>query len=206
MRLSRAHHPVTVLGWGVRAGLWTQGCSIRCRGCVARDTWAAKPLNEVPTAAIMKWLAPLAPCDGLTISGGEPLDQAAALVELLVQVRAARPAGFDILCYTGRTAAAARRRCPEVFGLVDALAVGPFDARRPKTHPLLGSANQELVLLTELGEQRYRDAGRLRGGLQATAAGSRLYGIGVPGRGDLQAVRRGAARRGVVLGEQSWTE
>lgn len=36
--INNAHFPVTVLGPGA-LGIWTQGCSIGCKGCVSRDTW-----------------------------------------------------------------------------------------------------------------------------------------------------------------------
>ena len=38
--LSRIHFPVTTLGPGRRIGIWFQGCSIRCPGCISMDTWA----------------------------------------------------------------------------------------------------------------------------------------------------------------------
>src|SRR3546814_9784731 len=38
--VSRLHFPVTALGPGRRIGLWLQGCSIRCPGCISVDTWA----------------------------------------------------------------------------------------------------------------------------------------------------------------------
>lgn len=37
--VNRLHWPVTVLGPGRRVGIWMQGCSIGCPGCVSRDTW-----------------------------------------------------------------------------------------------------------------------------------------------------------------------
>ena len=39
--VNRLHWPVTVLGPGRRVGIWMQGCSIGCPGCVSRDTWPA---------------------------------------------------------------------------------------------------------------------------------------------------------------------
>ena len=44
--LNRVHFPVTALGPGRRVGIWLQGCSIRCPGCMSLDTWA-------PAAATM---------------------------------------------------------------------------------------------------------------------------------------------------------
>ncbi|MCL2653359.1 MAG: radical SAM protein [Propionibacteriaceae bacterium] len=204
MQISRAHYPVTVLGWGVRAGIWAQGCSIHCRACIARDTWPALPENDVPAASIMAWLESLPPCDGLTISGGEPLDQAADLVELLRMVRAFRPDSFDILCYTGRTADQVKAVCPEVFDLVDVLALGPFEVDLPSSNPLLGSSNQELLTLTDLGRERYRDAAAFTGGLQATVADDKLWLVGVPERGQLDGIRRHAAESGLILEHPSW--
>ncbi|HSV19446.1 MAG TPA: 4Fe-4S cluster-binding domain-containing protein, partial [Casimicrobiaceae bacterium] len=43
IELNKAHWPVTVLGPGKRIGLWLQGCSIHCPGCVSQDTWSADP-------------------------------------------------------------------------------------------------------------------------------------------------------------------
>ena len=81
--LSRIHFPVTTLGPGRRIGIWFQGCSIRCPGCISMDTWAPgrgiTTIDEV-VSAIAQWI-PTA--DGITISGGEPFDQPVALIELL---------------------------------------------------------------------------------------------------------------------------
>ena len=38
--ISRVHFPVTTLGPRRRLGIWMQGCSIRCPGCISADTWA----------------------------------------------------------------------------------------------------------------------------------------------------------------------
>jgi anaerobic ribonucleoside-triphosphate reductase activating protein len=40
LALSPIHYPVRSLGPGAQAGIWFQGCSIRCRGCISSDTWA----------------------------------------------------------------------------------------------------------------------------------------------------------------------
>ncbi|MDR3360443.1 MAG: radical SAM protein, partial [Bifidobacteriaceae bacterium] len=138
MELSRAHYPVTVLGWGRRAGLWLQGCSIRCRGCMAKDTWARRPERAVPVPAIVDWLDSLGPLDGLTVSGGEPLDQAEELTLLLRAVRERWPSGFDVLCYTGRELGQAKAVSPELFELADAVAAGPFEPGCPPAPALSG--------------------------------------------------------------------
>jgi len=97
--LSRIHFPVTTLGPGRRIGIWLQGCSIRCPGCISMDTWA--PGRGITTiddvvSAIAQWI-PTA--DGITISGGEPFDQPVALMELLGRLRSLTEA--DVLVFTG---------------------------------------------------------------------------------------------------------
>ena len=114
--LSRIHYPVTQLGPGRRVGIWLQGCSIRCAGCISMDTWAqgrgVTTVEEVLTA-ITPWAAE---AQGFTVSGGEPFQQPDALAELLrgiVAWRSGRPASgpdaVDILVYTGYTLSRLRR-------------------------------------------------------------------------------------------------
>jgi len=96
--MNKAHFPVTTLGFGRRVGLWTQGCSIRCPGCVSRDTWATNESCAIEVSDLVKQLNPVAQADGVTISGGEPLDQAAVISEMLPRLR--MRCGGDI-CFFG---------------------------------------------------------------------------------------------------------
>jgi anaerobic ribonucleoside-triphosphate reductase activating protein len=167
--LSRAHYPVTVLGPGTRAGIWTQGCTIHCPGCLSRDTWVADPARAVPVESVLGWLASLPPLDGVTISGGEPFQQPAALRELLLGIRdwrGGRP--IDILVYSGYSYSRLRGRVwsQALLELCDAVIAGPYVARlapatagsEPGHRPpaaWLGSANQRLVPLSPLGREKY---------------------------------------------------
>ena len=73
--VSRLHYPVTTLGPGRRVGVWLQGCSIRCAGCISPDTWDSH-VNLTSTEQLARALAVWSPeADGLTVSGGEPFDQ-----------------------------------------------------------------------------------------------------------------------------------
>ena len=104
--VNKAHFPVTVLGPGRRIGLWLQGCSIGCKGCVSQDTWARDAGRDMPLAQLLSWCRQAAAdgFDGVTITGGEPFDQPAALSALLSGLHRWRTqAGldFDLLCYSG---------------------------------------------------------------------------------------------------------
>lgn len=203
--LSRLHFPVTTLGPGRRAGIWVQGCSIHCPGCLSRDTWApAASLTE--TGEVADWVEGRAGDElaGITVSGGEPLDQPEALRALLADLRA-RPAlvGLDILLYTGYAYRGMARRHPAVLDLVDAVVSGPYSGSRPSTHPWMGSGNQVLTLLTERARERFVPAPGPRQ-LQVSADGGTMWITGIPGPGDLERFQALLEKRGVLLGEASW--
>jgi anaerobic ribonucleoside-triphosphate reductase activating protein len=157
--LSRVHFPVTALGPGKRLGIWFQGCSIRCPGCISVDTWAIGRGRTELSAAIDAMAEWLAQANGVTISGGEPFDQADALHQLLREIRKLSPT--DILVFTGY----AREVLPKfatAHGLIDALVSDPYRADLPQRLALRGSDNQRLHLLTALGRERFGSFSRER--------------------------------------------
>jgi anaerobic ribonucleoside-triphosphate reductase activating protein len=152
--LSRLHFPVTALGPGQRVGVWFQGCSIRCAGCISADTWAFEHGATTVGAVIDAMGEWLSMADGVTISGGEPFDQADALLHLLRAVRS-RFSG-DILVYTGHAFEAMSAVIAQAPGLIDVLISGPYDASASQSFPLRGSDNQRLHFLSNLGLERFQ--------------------------------------------------
>lgn len=153
MYVSRLHFPVTTLGPGRRVGIWFQGCSIRCPGCISADTWRAGTGHvgfESVVAAIMPWLLQ---ADGVTVSGGEPFDQPEALKVLLTMLRSRF--GGDILVYSGYPIEALSEHLAAMPGLIDALITDPYDQSAGQTRSLRGSDNQRLHLLTPVGERSF---------------------------------------------------
>ncbi|CAB3792563.1 hypothetical protein LMG28688_03538 [Paraburkholderia caffeinitolerans] len=153
IQISRLHFPVTTLGPGKRIGIWFQGCSIRCPGCISADTWANTG-GETTVQAVMEQLESWLPhAEGVTISGGEPFEQPDALSALLSALRS-RWHG-DVLVYSGHPFEALTDTLAGIDGLVDALITDPFEIQTPHTRPLRGSDNQRLHLLTEAGRTRF---------------------------------------------------
>lgn len=210
VELSRAHYPVTVLGYGRRVGLWFQGCSIGCPGCIAHDTWDPDPARRIEVARVVEWCLGLPgdAVDGVTISGGEPFDQPAALSELVDGLRGwADSGGRDLLCYSGRSLSVLRHRFGPVLDRLDAVIPGRYVEAAAPGPVWRGSANQQLVPLTALGHERYdadadRPADRTR--MQVAVRGSRVWYVGVPRPGDLDALSGALSRRGLVAEEVSW--
>lgn len=199
--LSRIHFPVTTLGPGRRLGIWLQGCSIRCPGCISADTWATGR-GVVKLSHLMARLEPrLGDADGVTISGGEPFDQPEALHALLTALRSRTAA--DILVYSGHSFEMISPLLNGMPGLVDALISDPHIADGPQTLALRGSDNQRLHCLTQLGEARF---GMLT---KAPSAGRSLdvmfdedgsvWLAGIPRRDDWQRLQRQLQARGVTI-------
>ena len=212
IRLNKAHFPVTTLGYGRRLGLWVQGCSIGCEGCVSRDTWDAAGGWDEDVSEVVKWCDSQRGrrIDGITISGGEPFEQPRALAGLLEALdawrqRLERP--FDLLCYSGFPLARIRRRHAEILALLDVLVPEPFVVGRGGARPLRGSSNQPLIALTPLGRARYGDETRFATGtpgIQVSVDQGAVWFIGIPEPGDMERLEERARSRGVVMGGVSW--
>ena len=201
------HWPVTALGFGRRAGIWFQGCSIECPGCCARDTWRQDDERLTSLEGLLEWFDARNSegLDGVTITGGEPFDQPAALTSLLRHLNRRRSNGnpFDILVYSGYQ----RKRVIEIMGgsLVgmDALISAPYVHTRPSA-PLRGSDNQEITGVTELGVRRYGNLAKRQSTLQISVAHDELTLLGIPERGDLLLLEKKLEQKGIEFGKTSW--
>ena len=214
LQLNKAHWPVTVLGPGRRIGLWVQGCSIHCPGCVSRDTWPRDAKKTIAVHDLLAWCRKVSSnaLDGVTISGGEPFEQPAGLRALLNGLAAWRRTDkldFDILCYSGMPQRTLEKKHANLLALLDAIIPEPYVNDLPQGNVWRGSRNQPLVALTPRGRARYAphldetaDAHGKR--MQAAVEGGRVWMIGIPGRGDMAAVEALCATRGLALTEVSW--
>jgi anaerobic ribonucleoside-triphosphate reductase activating protein len=147
-----ARVPVTrAEGPGARYGLWLQGCSIRCPGCCNPHLFDASGGDRVaPSLLVAEMASVRSEIEGMTLLGGEPLDQAEALLPLL---RGARGLGLSVLLFSGFTLDELRERSEpavrDVLAAVDVLVDGRYDASRPETERLwAGSTNQRFHYFT----------------------------------------------------------
>ena len=214
--INKAHYPVTVLGPGRRIGLWVQGCSIACRGCVSQDTWPVDDARRMSVADLLAWCRDVSSqgLDGVTISGGEPFDQPQALLALLQGLHAWRKSlgkGFDILCYSGYPLKTLRARHAPLLDLLDALIPEPYIEAQPTHQPWRGSANQPLVLLSARGRRVYgsylsrrQNIGGKR--VQLVVDEGKAWMVGIPARGDMERLQQLCAERGLEFDQMSWRQ
>ena len=79
---SRANGP------GVRAAIWVQGCSLGCPGCFNPDTHPFAGGELLAVDDLFRRILALGDAiEGITVSGGEPLQQRRPLLALLQRVR-----------------------------------------------------------------------------------------------------------------------
>jgi anaerobic ribonucleoside-triphosphate reductase activating protein len=135
---SRANGP------GARFVVWLQGCTLGCPGCFNPATHAAGG-----TAVTVDELLARVPADveGISLSGGEPLQQAAGATALL---EAARARGLSTLVFSGYTLAEIEQLPggPAVLAATDVLIDGRYVAGERLARGLRGSANQRVHVLT----------------------------------------------------------
>lgn len=200
--LSRVFFPVTTLGPGQRIGIWFQGCSIRCPGCISADTWSQKPADMTVEELLGRIGPHLNQASGVTISGGEPFEQFPALLDLLRSIRPRLQSRSDILVYSGFNMADLLSQISALDGLVDALITGPYVAEAGQTRPLMGSDNQELHLLTDLGRANFAEYLRPRNAMDdrfdlLMDDDGTAWMAGIPGRGDFEKLRSVLLDRGI---------
>lgn len=142
---SRANGP------GLRSVLWTQGCSLGCKGCVNPETWDADGGYEVnPNVIAYRIIRDAAPnTEGLTVSGGEPLQQGIELQYMIYEVKRLRPL-WSIGMFSGYNRSELCRvpRWTSIRATLDFAVLGRYDRSQPCPLPLTSSWNQELVLLS----------------------------------------------------------
>ena len=178
-----------------RMGVWTQGCSLtKCPGCASRHTWDAEGGRDMAVTTLLRLAGSYRPTPtGLTLSGGEPTDQAPAVAALAIGFREAFP-DAELVLYTGLSWRALMRRFPWLAEPFDVIVAGRY-ARTREATALTGSANQEVRLLTERARELYAGwESWPRHALQVGAGGpGELITVGIP---DTARLNRAADRVG----------
>jgi len=146
-------HDSIVDGDGLRAVVFFQGCGRKCEGCHNPESWDFNGGIEVDTDYVKSKLRTMRGQSGLTLSGGEPMWQAEAALEL---ARFAKTElGWNVWAFSGflydDIKAGINRATPAMWQLVkelDVLIDGPFILKqRDISLKFRGSKNQRLIRL-----------------------------------------------------------
>lgn len=140
-------------GPGCRVTLWIPGCTHKCPGC--HNAWTADyNQGQEFTKDTFEELCSILDkpyIKGLTISGGDPLDQddqtLIDLIQLCFDIKLEYPTK-DIWLYTGYYKDDLKDKQIELLNYIDVLVDGPFEIdKRDTTLPFRGSSNQRIINL-----------------------------------------------------------
>jgi anaerobic ribonucleoside-triphosphate reductase activating protein len=143
-------------GPGFRFTIWSQGCTLACPGCFNPETHAAEGRGEMWTVGglVDAVLAEAPHIEGITVTGGEPLEQPAAVGAFCREVKAHSDLGIVILTgFTRREVEAVPARHAAVAD-ADMVIAGRYLTRRHLARGLRGSSNKTYWARTD----RYRAA------------------------------------------------
>lgn len=134
-------------GPGFRFVCFVQGCPHHCPGCHNPDSHDPTGGREMDVEEVAAQMLSNPLTDGLTLSGGEPFDQAGECAALAAR---AKESGLNVWAYTGYCyETLLEKENPDVLALlaqVDVLVDGPF-VEGLKSYDALfrGSTNQRLI-------------------------------------------------------------
>ncbi len=141
--LTRANGP------GRRFGVWLQGCRRGCPGCFNPETHDPAGGYAVEILDLVRQIASAGgEVEGVTVSGGEPLEQAGALRAFLASLK--EETGLSVVLFSGfsREEIETLPDGPAVLARTDVLVAGPFEESRRLGRGLRGSDNQAVHFLT----------------------------------------------------------
>lgn len=153
-------------GPGARAVLWVQGCTLACPGCFNAPTHPQASGQIISVDALFECTFALKDTiEGITISGGEPLQQQTAVAALLRRIKA--ETALSVVLFTGfswaeiekfklkpqppvggRSVAQLQKYPLALLDDVDVLIAGRYDERQHIARDLRGSANKTSYFLT----------------------------------------------------------
>lgn len=148
MRYADIKYPDVANGKGVRVSLFVQGCSRHCKGCFNQQTWdfnGGKKFGNNEYKKIMEyldypWVA------GLSVLGGEPLEQDIELENMLKEIKMKYP-NKDIWMWTGYTYEDVKDM--PILQYVDYLVDGEFlEDKKNLALEFRGSSNQRIIHLS----------------------------------------------------------
>lgn len=136
-------------GEGIRSVIWFQGCSHNCPGCHNPETHDFNAGYEFDLEEVKGWIRELEYQQGVTFSGGDPMMQVDALIEL---AKVVHECNMNVWVYTGFTyeelikMSESNPRYIDALNEIDILVDGRFVlAKKSFDVAFRGSSNQRII-------------------------------------------------------------
>ena len=142
IRIAGIEKESVVDGEGIRYAVFMQGCLRKCKGCHNPSTHALDGGEITDTSEIIEDIKKNPLLSGITLTGGEPLLQLDAAVEL---ARETKKIGLNVWCYTGYKFEEIPQK---LLNVVDVVVDGAFvEELKDLTLNFRGSSNQRIIRL-----------------------------------------------------------
>jgi anaerobic ribonucleoside-triphosphate reductase activating protein len=138
-------------GPGRRFAIWVQGCPLHCPGCCNPELFAFSGGTPRPTLELADEILATPGIEGVSFLGGEPMSQAAAVLDV---ARRVRRGGLSIMVFTGFTLVELRARkqaaTKALLDQIDLLVDGRYQRDMPeRQRRWIGSQNQLMHFLSD---------------------------------------------------------
>jgi len=148
LRLGHRLDRSEIYGPGIRSVFWTQGCNLACKGCWNTQYWPSRGGEEISVLEILSQLKELKDIEGITLLGGEPLQQPQACLEL---IQGCKEIGLSVFIYTGYEPSEFDEVMQSCFDLCDIAVTGRYiQELRDTTLRWRGSRNQQVHFISDL--------------------------------------------------------
>ena len=150
VRLAGNVQPDSIVdGEGIRVVVWMQGCSHNCQGCHNPNTHSFDGGFLSDTEEVKKEISKLKSITGVTLSGGDPMFQIEASLDI---AKFAHQIGLNVWCYTGYTfeqllaIARINSKMLELLKELDVVVDGKFTLEEKSADvKFRGSKNQRII-------------------------------------------------------------
>ena len=149
LKIARKTECCRVLGPGNRAVVWFHGCSRNCDGCIAKSMNLSEDFEECTPEELYNWVLSCNHIEGVSISGGEPLEQNLEELTAFLQKIKNDSRNLSVILFTGFTydeiVSSSRK---DVLPFIDVLIEGTYKKELNDDKGLRGSSNQNIIFLT----------------------------------------------------------
>ena len=150
MRVAQIVERTEVEGPGLRTAIWVQGCTLNCPGCCNQEFLPHGGGSHWEVKELAEYCAQISEVEGITLLGGEPLQQPEEVKLFLQELR--EICGHSVMLFSGYTWKYIKKQPlhSEIVSMCDLVVAGPFIQKyTPTTRRWIGSENQTIHFITE---------------------------------------------------------
>lgn len=143
-------------GKGIRVSVYLSGCTHKCKGCFNSELWDFKHGKTFDNTAKEHLYSLLSDehCVGLSVLGGEPLQQGAELTDLLKEVKEKFPKK-DIWLWTGYYLNELNDEQRKTISYCDYVVDGRFEEGKADKKLLFRGSSNQTIWKNENGEFKH---------------------------------------------------